>query len=441
MKRKQSIDENAAAPPRKILITGPALVDLADELVTLVFSYFHFYERSKYLSVCRRFMSAIDAMPPLKDSCLEIIIKGRDEQDEDEDRHRPLWKVTCDRDKSVVRARFNSPEDEQSESRDRDSNSDFDLIMSGIPSFKTVRPGKLVVRSTMKDGVDIRFLSHLAINVGKTVTDLTIHSLGEASAVELQNVFLKFGENGKVSKVSLSTLFPLARAVSAIVFLPELVSIKLLLRKEMMPKDLDDVGLCLCSLSQLARLKVLDLEVNGTAMVQSVASFDDSVTASFILGCASLVRLESLFCDIFQDRGAETQKSLALMLGRLPLLKYLGIVFNLGPETWKEINDVGGHKNLQKLDLFVDGMSAEVVDSIVAAFITDFTALNEVNLQFLDMRCTLNEALHSLGGLKSHKSLSTLRIGWKDTLDTGIDIPSFQEAIGGRIRVEEFPMY
>ena len=169
-------------------------------------------------------------------------------------------------------------------------------------------------------------------------------------------------------------------------------------------------------------------------MLRSVESFDDSVTASFILGCASLVRLESLYCDIFEDRGAETQQALALMLSRLPLLKYVGIVFNLGPETWKEISAVGGHKNLRALDLSFDSKAVEDLDAFVTACITLFPALNKVNLHFMHMRCTWDEAQASLVGLKSHKSLFALDIGWK----SGIDVHSFQEAIGGRVRVKTF---
>ena len=96
-------------------------------------------------------MGVIDAMPPPEDSCLEIMINGT-EQDQD----RPLWTVTIDRDTSKVKARFNSPDEDQSESGD----SDVDLMISSIPCFKTVRPSETYVQSSTENGVNIcTFLS------------------------------------------------------------------------------------------------------------------------------------------------------------------------------------------------------------------------------------------------------------------------------------------
>ena len=145
-------------------------------------------------------------------------------QDEDEQLvGHSTWNIVCDKDRNIVQATFTVS-----------GEGDVDTMLSSLPHFGTVRPSKLLVKSFIEhQGVDIRLVSHLANTVGGTVTDLHIRDLSLCNVIELQKTFLSFGEN--VKRLHLSTLFPLALAVTAVACLSELTSVTLALRDEMFP--------------------------------------------------------------------------------------------------------------------------------------------------------------------------------------------------------------
>ena len=229
---------------------GPKLSDIANELATSVLLYLDFFDRSKARRVCRRLKNLVEAMPsPGTTLNIRIVANNTELARERE------WQVTWDSSKSIVNLDLKRS-----------------LEVSSLLRLRTIRATRLHVESSITEeiGVSVRLLHHLAAEVGGTVTDLSILGLERADVFDLQESFSKFDENNgpPVTKLCLSTKFPLVLAVSAITRLRHLVTVGLTLRREMVPEwtermtrnDLESVGFHLSGLSSLPDLRNLDID-------------------------------------------------------------------------------------------------------------------------------------------------------------------------------------
>lgn len=383
---------------------------------------------------------AIDTMPPPPDSRLEILIL----QDQKQARERPTpWTVICKKGRNIVRLEFRSPIEAEGNTDGR-----IDRMLSSIPCWRAVRPTKLFVESSGENGVDVRLISHLAVDVGSTVTDLSIRDMGQAHVVELQEAFLQFGEHGKVTRLILSTLFPLVYAVSAITCLSDLTSVTLILKKQMLPEDLGNpagnstrqFGFHLGGLSSLSLLEKLAITVADEQCAREFLKLwiNEDTVAGMMLGCASLPRLKSLDVPLFGG-GARSQNAFALMLRRLPWLTILATVRDPTPEFWGYVQVAGGHKRLRKLSLCYSPLQdVGSLDAVVVSCVRDFPVLERLSLLFAGMQSTPDEIVNSLAGLQSHKSLYTLECG---LLPGGTEnfVKACQEVLGERIKVLAIP--
>lgn len=157
------------AAPRKRLKSAPKLTDLPDELGTHVLSYFDSLERSKLRRVCRRLKSLVDVMAPPPGIALEIRLVPTQEQ-----AGHP-WTVTWDSSTLIVKLDFKVPTSDKTS-----------WLLSDFPVLRMIRPTRLRVESAAVDAkLQVRLLRHLAVDVGSTVTNLSVINLCLAGVIEL----------------------------------------------------------------------------------------------------------------------------------------------------------------------------------------------------------------------------------------------------------------
>lgn len=286
----------------------------------------------------------------------------------------------------------------------------------------------------------VRLLQHVAAEIGGVVIDLAIVGLASTPVIELQKAFFKF-EN--VTKLHLSTAFPLVYAVSSASCIRILVSIELLLREEMIPEYFESgetneqqSGLHLGALSSLPNLRHLDVRYDNYCSNANLP-LDGKIMASFMLGYASIPQLQSLSTHLLDDLGDESREAFAFMLRRLEHLNHLSMLYKPQAVFWKNVHDAGGHEYLQKLDVFFPEFLSSVDDleSMVDACNKDFPSLAELEIR-IDWDDDELEAIRVLSGLKSHKSLCAVKCGAH-----GNFLSKSQEGLGEYIKVTKIPLY
>ena len=173
---------------------------MADELTVSILLFLDFSERSKVRRVCRRLLNVIDAMPP-PGTLLEVQLVPTFTTSEVIDARLRPWLITWDSNKSLVRIKCSKKHWGET------------LSLQSLPRLKMVRPKRLHLESSLEaGGVDVRLLRHLAVDVGATVTELSVSGLREAQLTDLHETFAKFDESGDpVKELHLSTCFLLQR--------------------------------------------------------------------------------------------------------------------------------------------------------------------------------------------------------------------------------------
>lgn len=426
------------AVPRETLRPALMLTDLADDLRTQVLSYFHFFERSKLRIICRWFKSLVDVMPGA--TALEIrLVRNEAHQ---KPRGRP-WTVALDRSKSMVKLELNQS--------DEGIVWGAPCVLKDLPRSLTIRPARLHIESATEDvGFDERLLRHLAVDVGETVTDLSVVGLGVRD-IGLQESVAKFDEFGPpVTKLHLSTKFSLVLAISAATRLRRLESFRLTLRSEMMPElkmatmaDIMPVGLHLSALSYLSNLQDLKIDMHHDS-AGAIDWHNGTVRISFMLGCSSIPHLRRLSSEILfnpwhDDESSKELSAISAMISRLPDLEGLSLLNNPSKTFWDKVHALGGHVKLRKLAVYYIVSDPEDLESLTRACIQDFPQLKVLELHF--WKPPDNEISRALVVLKSHPSLRSLNCGWKQRKTGGNFIPECQESLGNDINVNEIPFY
>ena len=156
----------------------------------------------------------------------------------------------------------------------------------------------------------------------------------------------------------------------------------------------------------------------------------------------SLSHLKRLSSVVLDDRGDKSREAFAWMLRRLPRLTDLSMMYNPTPELWREVSAVGGHKILRRLAIYYESQPLASLDAFVSSCNSNFPSLEHFELHLEDMECTFEEMAHSLAGLKSHKSLSTLKCSLEHAFGySAVELGSLQAALGEHIKVTEIPLF
>lgn len=412
-----------SSPTKRDLI----LTDMPPKTIVKIFSFLHFYERSKSRGVCRRFCHAIDSMPSCpQESTLRIRLF--------EQAKGPSCVIRRDLSQNVVKLSINQY-----------GNKQVDQV-THVPRLYTIRPTILDISSKTVAGVQPQMLYRLAKPIGTELTTLHVRRLASASLVELQQAFLAFNiqSKGRLSHLILEdSSCPLAHAITAATMIRGLETFKLQLTQDVLKgwQQQDSIGMHVSALQSLSHLRTLTLTVDANAFDTPYVTTDCQVEkikatmSSIILGISAISQLQSVTCSLL----CHCPESFAV-LSRLPNLQYL---------KWIDachVPLVGPHTQLKELGVFVlqESLANDVYEPVIVpmavASNSFFPLLTELDMHIQGDTFAL-ELVTKLAKLKYHPSLERITFTFSSSASS-FDVSSFLKrcryVLGDRIKVRVY---
>lgn len=366
-------------------------------------------------------------MPSLPNAALEIrVVAVPTSKDE------PWILLTCIKTTATVVAEISLPDDSNT-------------CQVCLPTLRTFRPTRLLLEG-IQDIDALHLLSLLAADVGESVRDLSIMNLDASNVSDVQNVITKFDKTGdSVTRLHLSTMFPLTHTVSLATCLGSLAYLRLDLREEMVPEFFqnDDngkqqIGLSLGALSSLSSLETLDIRISHDLQMNRYFDLDSHVVMGFAHGYACIPSLQRISSHVLPSE----PRAFLDMMSQLPNLVNISRLSFGAHRLWQEANAADGHDKLEKLSIHVLKIKERELLSLVSACNGLFSALTELELHVHSICCDVADMVRILSSLADHPSLKVVKCGWGDELEetSGEFATLYREELEGeRIELVEIP--